>query len=116
MRHCAILDCKPTGFLGCITQVTQHFEDSRYDLVWFTDSNESVELRDENGIIIDKTPLLSDLGNDFTSWQRFYDGYDLDGSGDWKFVTSTTGSSNGKLIETHAHQHENRGKTNLSQH
>ena len=71
-----------------------------YQSVWFTDSNESVELRDENGIVIDKTPLLSDLGNDFTSWQRFYDGYDLDGSGDWKFVTSTAGSSNGKLIET----------------
>ena len=71
-----------------------------YQSVWFTDSNESVELRDENGIVIDKTPLLSDLANDFTSWQRFYDGYDLDGSGDWKFVTSTAGSSNGKLIET----------------
>ena len=71
-----------------------------YQSVWFTDSNESVELRDENGIVIDKTPLLSDLANDFTSWQRFYDGYDLDGSGDWKFVTSTAGSSNGKLVET----------------
>jgi len=71
-----------------------------YQSVWFTDSNESVELRDENGIVIDKTPLLSDLANDFTSWQRFYDGYDLDNSGDWKFVTSTTGSSNGKLVET----------------
>ncbi len=71
-----------------------------YQSVWFTDSNESVELRDANGIVIDKTPLLSDLTNDFTSWQRIYDGYDLDGSSDWKFVTSTTGSSNGKLVET----------------
>ena len=71
-----------------------------YQSVWFTDSNESVELRDANGIVIDKTPLLSDLANDFTSWQRIYDGYDLDGSSDWKFVTSTTGSSNGKLVET----------------
>jgi len=71
-----------------------------YQPVWFNDSNESIELRDENRIVIDKTPLLSDLGNDFTSWQRFYDGYDLDGSGDWKFVTSTAGSSNGKLVET----------------
>lgn len=71
-----------------------------YQSVWFTDSYEIVELRDENGIVIDKTPLLSDLGNDFTSWQRFYDGYDLDNSGDWKFVTSTAGSSNGKLVET----------------
>ena len=71
-----------------------------YQSVWFTDSHESVELRDENGIIIDKTPLLSDIANDFTSWQRVFDGYDLDGTGDWKFVTSTIGSSNGKLVET----------------
>jgi len=71
-----------------------------YQNVWFTDSNESVELRDENGIVIDKTPLFSDLANDFTSWQRIYDGLDTDSSSDWKFVTSTTGSSNGKLIQT----------------
>ncbi len=71
-----------------------------YQTVWFTDANESVELRDENGIVIDKTPVLSDIQNDFTSWQRIYDGFDLDNSNDWKFVTSTAGSSNGKLIET----------------
>ena len=71
-----------------------------YQTVWFNDSNESVELRNSDGILIDKTPLLSDLGNDFTSWQRIYDGYDLDDSSDWKFVTSTTGGSNGKLVET----------------
>lgn len=71
-----------------------------YQSVWFTDINESVELRDENGIVIDKTPILSDIKNDFTSWQRIYDGYDLDASDDWKFVTSTSGSTNGKLIET----------------
>ena len=72
-----------------------------YQNVWFTDINESVELRDENGIVIDKTPLLSDIQNDFTSWQRIYDGYDFDNPDDWKFVTSTSGSSNGKLIESH---------------
>ena len=71
-----------------------------YQTVWFTDSSESVELRDENGIVIDKTPIISDIKNDFTSWQRIYDGYDLDSSDDWKFVISTTGSSNGKLIQT----------------
>ena len=65
-----------------------------YQNVWFTDANESVELRDENEIIIDKTPIFSDLQNDFTSWQRIYDGYDFDSSNDWKFATSTTGSSN----------------------
>lgn len=71
-----------------------------YDKAWFTDSNESVELLDANDVIVDKTPELSDVLNDFTSWQRLYDGYDLDGIDGWKFVTSTTGSSNGKLIET----------------
>jgi len=71
-----------------------------YQSVWFTDSGESVELRDENGIVIDKTPMISDKQNDFTSWQRIYDGYDLDSFEDWKFVTSTTGLSNGKLIDT----------------
>jgi len=71
-----------------------------YQTVWFTDSNESVELRDENGIVIDKTPALADIQNDFTSWQRIYDGYDMNSSDDWKFVISTAGSSNGKLIET----------------
>jgi hypothetical protein len=72
----------------------------QYAKVWFTDSIESVELRDENGIVIDKTPFLTDIKNDFTSWQRIYDGYDFDSSDDWKFATSTAGSSNGKLIET----------------
>ncbi len=71
-----------------------------YQTVWFTDSIESVELRDENGVVIDKTPLITDIQNDFTSWQRLYDGYDLDSSDDWKFAASTAGSPNGKLIET----------------
>jgi hypothetical protein len=69
-----------------------------YQNVWFTDANESVELRDENNVVIDKTPAISDIQNDFTSWQRIYDGYDLDNSDDWKFATSTAGSSNGKLM------------------
>ena len=72
----------------------------QYTKVWFTDSAESVELRDENGIVIDKTPMLTDIQNDVTSWQRLYDGYDFDSSNDWKFAKSTAGSSNGKLIET----------------
>ncbi len=66
--------------------------------LWFTDTNESVELKDENGVVVDKTPLLSDMKNDFSSWQRTSDGYDLDNTDDWKFVISTAGSSNGKLI------------------
>lgn len=72
-----------------------------YVSIWFTDSNESIELRDENGIVVDKTPLFSDLANDFSSWQRLYDGYVLNGSiSDWKFVSSTVGSTNGKIVES----------------
>ena len=71
-----------------------------YQSLWFTDNNEIVELKDKNGMILDKTPLFSDILNDFSSWQRTYDGYDTDSVSDWKFVTSTAGSSNGKLPST----------------
>jgi hypothetical protein len=70
-----------------------------YQPVWFTDVNESVELRDENNVIVDKTPTVSDIQNDFSSWQRIYDGYDSDSSDGWKFATATAGKSNGKLVE-----------------
>ena len=83
--------------LGTVIESGQFLTFS-YQNVWFTDANESVELRNENEIVIDKTPIFSDIKNDFTSWQRIYDGYDFDSSNDWKFATSTTGSSNGKLI------------------
>lgn len=70
-----------------------------YERIWFTDIGESVELRDKNGLVVDKTPIISDTKNDSTSWQRIYDGYDFDSFDDWKFVSSTTGSSNGKLAQ-----------------
>ena len=71
-----------------------------YKTVWFTDTNEIVELRDKNGIVVDNTPLLSDIKSDFSSWQRIYDGFDLDSVDDWKFENSNAGSSNGKLPVT----------------
>ncbi len=71
-----------------------------YQNLWFTDTNESVELLDSNGIVIDKTPVFSDPENSFISWQRLYDGYDSDSDSDWKFVQSSTGSTNGKLIQS----------------
>ena len=69
-----------------------------YQPIWFTDSGDSIELLDPTGALIDKTPTVTDIKNDFTSWQRIYDAYDSDNSDDWKFVTSTAGSSNGKLV------------------
>ena len=83
---------------GTIIQ-SEQFLTYSYQSLWFTDAGETVELRDENGIVIDKTPVISDPQNDFTSWQRIYDGYDLDSYDDWKFIQSTTGSSNGKIVE-----------------
>jgi len=65
-----------------------------YQKLWFTDSNESVELRNIDGVVIDKTPSVTDLQNNFLSWQRTYDGY----SG-WEFALATSGSSNGKFAE-----------------
>jgi len=69
-----------------------------YQSTWFTDVAERVELRDEIGKVIDETPNLSDVNNDFNSWQRAYDGFDTNSSSDWKFATSTAGSTNGKLV------------------
>jgi len=63
--------------------------------VWFTDTAELIELRNRDGLLVDKTREVFDLENDFKSWQRNYDGFS-----DWKFISSTAGSSNGKLIES----------------
>jgi len=81
---------------GATIKPEQHLK-YQYQSVWFTDVGERVELRDDSGNIVDETPILSDLANDFKSWQRVYDGFDTDSSNDWKFKTSTAGSTNGKL-------------------
>ena len=70
-----------------------------YKSVWFTDVSERVELRDANGVVIDQTQTITDMANDFTSWQRIYDGFDTDSANDWKFEKSNAGSSNGKIAE-----------------
>lgn len=82
--------------IGTVIEAGQFLTYS-YKTVWFTDTNEVVELRNENGIVVDATPPLADIKNDFTSWQRIYDGYDLDSADDWKFEISNAGSSNGKV-------------------
>ena len=66
-----------------------------YAKVWFTDSSDSVELRNPFGDVVDKTPLISDLENDFLSWQRIYDGHT-----DWEFSLGNAGGSNGKLLSS----------------
>ena len=64
-----------------------------YAKIWFTDSGELVELRNADGIVIDKTPSISDLQNNFLSWQRSYDGYS-----DWEFSLGSPGGSNGEFF------------------
>lgn len=68
-----------------------------YQSGWFADTNVTVEVRDDNDAIVDTTPLLSDLRNDATSWQRIYDGQDFDSDNDWKFAMAVTDSSNGNM-------------------
>ena len=43
--------------------------------VWFTDTAELIELRNSDGLLVDKTREVFDLENDFKSWQRTYDGF-----------------------------------------
>ena len=64
-----------------------------HEKLWFTDSNESVELRNPVDDVIDKTPSITDLKNDFLSWQRSYDGYS-----NWEFSLGSAGGSNGKFL------------------
>ena len=78
---------KPGGFLTY-----------SYTKIWFTDVSELVQLRDSEGNIIDETPVITDVSNDFSSWQRLYDGFDTDLTTNWRFGTSSAGSTNGKLI------------------
>ena len=68
--------------------------------LWFSDTLESVELLDQNDVIVDKTPILVDLDNDINSWQRIYDGFDLDSINDWKFASTTAGGSNGEIVSS----------------
>jgi len=70
-----------------------------YKSVWFTDVSELVQLRDADGKVIDQTPTITDIKDDFTSWQRIYDGFDTDSVNDWKFEQSNAGSTNGKIAE-----------------
>ncbi len=61
--------------------------------IWFTDTSDSIELKNKDGLLIDKTPEVYDLDSNSKTWQRTYDG-----SSDWKFATGTPKSSNGKFI------------------
>ena len=44
---------------------SENFLKFNHAKIWFTDSSESVELRNSVDEVIDKTPFISDLENDF---------------------------------------------------
>jgi len=66
-----------------------------YTSAWFFDISEKVQLKDKSGQLVDETPVITDQKNDFSSWQRKYDGLDTNTSDDWAFRLSSAGSSNG---------------------
>jgi hypothetical protein len=61
---------------------------------WVHGNNGTVFLRTDSWTEVDKTPPLSDDGdNDFT-WCRYPDGLDTDQRSDWAFIKSTPGAEN----------------------
>ena len=82
---------------GSIIQPNDHavFMGSSF---WFNDVSEFITLKDENGVIIDQTPSIDDVGDDMNSWQRAYDGLDTDSSSDWVLKGATASATNGSYI------------------
>lgn len=60
---------------------------------WMNPSEETLILRDENGIVVDRTPLLYDSSNSECAWGRY-----PDGSNTWQILISSEGGpSSGEL-------------------
>jgi len=53
--------------------------------------DEVLILFDETGSEVDRTPLLSDAGDNELSWTRDPNGRDTDSPDDWKFLPSSSG-------------------------
>jgi hypothetical protein len=68
--------------------------------LWFPHAGAVIQLKNDNGTIIDQTPPLTDLQGGGDSWQRLADGYDTGSASDWVYKMATPGSSNGKLATT----------------
>lgn len=68
--------------------------------LWFPHAGATIQLKNNNGTIVDQTPSLSDFQGGGSSWQRIYDGYNTGSSSDWVYKTATPGSSNGQLATT----------------
>ncbi|MDE1763231.1 MAG: lamin tail domain-containing protein [Thaumarchaeota archaeon] len=70
--------------------------------LWFPHAGATIQLKSNNGTVIDQTPSLTDSQSGSNSWQRMYDGYDTGSSSDWVFKAATPGSSNGQPPATTA--------------
>lgn len=63
--------------------------------VMFGIENEFMILLTPDSVEVDKTPTLSDTGDDDLTWQRFPNGADTDKERDWDLRNSTIGRTNG---------------------
>jgi hypothetical protein len=66
-----------------------------FNSVMFAVEHESVVLLTQDSVEVDRTPELSDIGDDDQSWQRFPNGIDTDTPLDWAFRSSAHSGSNG---------------------
>lgn len=62
--------------------------------VQLIDMDESISLHEQNGSLVDQTPLLTDVDDDSYSWKRKVDARDTDSKDDWVFGSNTRGHSN----------------------
>jgi len=63
---------------------------------WLDNTDESIILKNSDGVEIDRTSTKSDNDNDNFCWARFPNGYDTNSSSDWRFQLATKGASNEK--------------------
>ncbi len=61
---------------------------------WVHGNNGTVYLRTDSWAVVDKTPPLSDEGDNDFSWSRYPNGLDTDRKSDWAFIKSTPGAEN----------------------
>jgi len=66
-----------------------------FNSVMFALEYESIVLLTQDSVEIDRTPELSDIGDDEQTWQRFPNGIDTDNPLDWAFRNSAHSESNG---------------------
>ena len=71
---------------------------------WFKDFGDSLSLYDDDGNLIDETPLLKDNDDMATSWQRVTDGIDTNSITDWELKRMTPKSSNGQIEEIQTYE------------